>query len=337
MAWIESHQELRNHPKTKRPARELRLSPAAATGHLHFLWWWAIDYAPDGDLTEFDDWEIADAAGYECDEPAQFKDALIFSGFLDNTEQGTLIIHDWNDYAGKSLKQREQARKRTQRYREKQAANITERTRNAEETPTEPTQNGSKTDTQRNSDGDVTHTQRIQNAHETDTQRNGDASTGHDMTVQDITGHDSTVQDTTDPIPPTPSGGAGPPGKPPDIQQERFAEFWKVYPKKRSKGSAEKAWKKIKPDKELHERILSAVRDNIARNHSWQKDNGQFIPYPASWLNAKGWEDSLEDAQMGGGQYAGRYARANPGADNYSGFQRSTGFRRADTEPDADT
>jgi hypothetical protein len=25
----------------------------------------------------------------------------------------------------------------------------------------------------------------------------------------------------------------------------------------------------------------------------WQKDNGQFIPHPASWLNAGGWDDEL--------------------------------------------
>jgi len=24
----------------------------------------------------------------------------------------------------------------------------------------------------------------------------------------------------------------------------------------------------------------------------WRKDSGQFIPHPATWLNAKGWEDS---------------------------------------------
>ena len=346
MAWIESHQELRNHPKTKRLARELRISPAAATGHLHFLWWWAIDYAPDGDLTEFDDWEIADAAGYECDEPAQFKDALIFSGFLDNTEQGTLIIHDWNDYAGKSLKQREQARKRTQRYREKQAANITERTRNAEETPTEPTQNGSKTDTQRNSDGDVTHTQRIQNAHETDTQRNGDASTGHDMTVQDITGHDSTVQDTTGqdttvqvqdrttpPFPPA-SGGMGE-GAEPDAQEKRFDQFWAVYPKKQGKGDALKVWKRLKPDKALFEQILTSVKAHASRNPQWKRDGGQYIPNPATWLRQTRWLDEIP-AQEGGAANAGRKTERIGGADGYADFQRSTGFRSADSDTDTD-
>ena len=25
--------------------------------------------------------------------------------------------------------------------------------------------------------------------------------------------------------------------------------------------------------------------------YEWKKDNGQFIPYPTSWLNQKRWED----------------------------------------------
>ena len=26
----------------------------------------------------------------------------------------------------------------------------------------------------------------------------------------------------------------------------------------------------------------------------WKKDNGKYIPYPSSWLNAKGWEDEIQ-------------------------------------------
>ena len=100
MAWIESHQELRHHYKTKRLARELGVTVAAAVGHLHFLWWWAVDFAPDGDLSKFDDYEIADAMGYEGDDPGKAKAALIFAGFLDNNNQGALTIHDWHEHAG---------------------------------------------------------------------------------------------------------------------------------------------------------------------------------------------------------------------------------------------
>jgi len=38
-----------------------------------------------------------------------------------------------------------------------------------------------------------------------------------------------------------------------------FEKFWEVYPKKQSKGDAEKAFNAIKPDELLMEKILSAV------------------------------------------------------------------------------
>ena len=69
-----------------------------------------------------------------------------------------------------------------------------------------------------------------------------------------------------------------------------FSKFWDSYPRKKSKGDAEKAWLKIKPDEQLQDRIFNAL-ERAKTSVDWQKENGQFIPYPASWLNAKGWED----------------------------------------------
>lgn len=71
-----------------------------------------------------------------------------------------------------------------------------------------------------------------------------------------------------------------------------FTAFWDAYPKKRSKGDAEKAWLKIKPNEQLAARIITAV-EQATTSADWQREGGQFIPYPASWLNAKGWEDVL--------------------------------------------
>jgi hypothetical protein len=31
------------------------------------------------------------------------------------------------------------------------------------------------------------------------------------------------------------------------------------------------------------------------RQPGWLKDGGQFVPYPASWLNARSWEDEPFD------------------------------------------
>lgn len=69
-----------------------------------------------------------------------------------------------------------------------------------------------------------------------------------------------------------------------------FAQFWCAYPKKKSKGQAEKAWAKLKPSEQLTDLILKAV-ERATNSVDWKKQDGQFIPYPASWLNARAWED----------------------------------------------
>lgn len=76
-------------------------------------------------------------------------------------------------------------------------------------------------------------------------------------------------------------------------EKKDFEIFWEAYPKKKSKGTAEKTWDKIRPNKNLIEIILNKIR--IAReSEDWQKENGKYIPYPATWLNAKGWEDEYK-------------------------------------------
>lgn len=75
-----------------------------------------------------------------------------------------------------------------------------------------------------------------------------------------------------------------------DLVAERFKVFWKAYPRKSGKGGAEKAWKKIAPSQKLFDEIMAAL-DAAKKCDQWKKDNGQFIPYPATWLNQKRWED----------------------------------------------
>lgn len=112
MAWIESHQEVGRHPKTKKLARLLGISIPTAVGHLHFLWWWALDFAQDGVLDKFDAEDIAEAMEWKGDEQA-LLDALMEAEYVDVTDHG-LVIHDWAEYAGKLLERRakDRARKR---------------------------------------------------------------------------------------------------------------------------------------------------------------------------------------------------------------------------------
>jgi hypothetical protein len=75
-----------------------------------------------------------------------------------------------------------------------------------------------------------------------------------------------------------------------DKRLELFNMFWKMYPKKRDKGHAQKAWEKINSPVETLEKIKTAL---VWQNNSydWKKESGQYIPYPATYLNGMMWED----------------------------------------------
>ena len=69
-----------------------------------------------------------------------------------------------------------------------------------------------------------------------------------------------------------------------------FDWFWSEYPKKKARLDALKAWKAtadIRPDTE----ILIAAIDRQIKSEDWQRAGGQFIPYPATWLNGARWDD----------------------------------------------
>jgi len=72
-----------------------------------------------------------------------------------------------------------------------------------------------------------------------------------------------------------------------------FKKFWNAYPKKVSKGTAEKWFTKHKPSEQLVNTMIDNL--NIAiQSTKWLEQNGKFIPYPTTWLNAKGWLDEVE-------------------------------------------
>ncbi len=70
----------------------------------------------------------------------------------------------------------------------------------------------------------------------------------------------------------------------------RFDAFWEVYPKKKSKGDAFNAFKALSPNDVLLAKMLLGIK-TARESWQWRKEGGQFIPYPATWLRAKGWED----------------------------------------------
>ncbi len=136
MAWIESHQSLGTHHKTKALKRLLKIKTPQAIGHLHLLWWWCVDNAPSGNLSGIDPQDLAEAAEWTGDS-VRFVEALTDAGFID---RDTCTLHDWWDYAGKLIDQR------TLTKEQRQAGG---RQRQAKLTPEERSELGKKAITQR--------------------------------------------------------------------------------------------------------------------------------------------------------------------------------------------
>lgn len=78
-----------------------------------------------------------------------------------------------------------------------------------------------------------------------------------------------------------------------NIYTQMFEEFYSEYPKKKEKSKVQEWFLKKKPKQELFEEILSALKKQ-KQSKDWTKNNGQYIPYPRTWLNNKRWEDETE-------------------------------------------
>lgn len=104
MAWIEIHQNLTRHHKILAMSSELKAPPVQVIGHMVSFWLWAVDNAPDGNLTPLMRSVLAFGAEWTGD-PDEFVEAAIKVGFFDN-QDGDLRIHDWEDYTGKLINAR---------------------------------------------------------------------------------------------------------------------------------------------------------------------------------------------------------------------------------------
>lgn len=100
MAWIESHTTLRTHKKLKMLCNELKINRREGIGLLHCLWWWAIENREDGDLSNLFDRDIANACDWDGDSKKLVKTLQKCGWLVDHR------IKDWNDYAGRLLRER---------------------------------------------------------------------------------------------------------------------------------------------------------------------------------------------------------------------------------------
>jgi hypothetical protein len=78
-----------------------------------------------------------------------------------------------------------------------------------------------------------------------------------------------------------------------NIYTSEFLTFYQNYPKHIGKEPAWKAWKKHNGNLPPLADLISKINE-FKETEDWKKENGKFIPHPATWLNGKRWEDELK-------------------------------------------
>ncbi len=92
-----------------------------------------------------------------------------------------------------------------------------------------------------------------------------------------------------------------------------FLTFWSEYPKKVGKDAAWKSWKARNGTRPPIADLVTAIRKQT-QSDQWNRDNGQYIPNPSTWLNQGRWSDDIKSLSGGNGNgrnYTGkRYGRS---------------------------
>ena len=73
--------------------------------------------------------------------------------------------------------------------------------------------------------------------------------------------------------------------------ENNFLEFWNLYPKKKKKKEALIAWLKVSPPIQP---VLNAIGWQ-KQQQDWIKEDGKFIPHPATYINGHRWEDEPDE------------------------------------------
>lgn len=110
------------------------------------------------------------------------------------------------------------------------------------------------------------------------------------------------TQSTKEEQPPMPPPGGDLPEKSIAKKQQpytqEFMSFWKAYPRKVGKDAAWRAWAKRNGTRPPVADIIAAV-ESQKHGEQWQRDGGQYIPNPATWINQGRWADEGTEAATG--------------------------------------
>lgn len=74
-----------------------------------------------------------------------------------------------------------------------------------------------------------------------------------------------------------------------DEDEDEFTAFYQKYPRKEKPADAKKAWNQVNGVKFFFE-IMAALEWQV-QLPNWIKENGQYVPLPASYLRAESWKN----------------------------------------------
>ncbi len=72
-------------------------------------------------------------------------------------------------------------------------------------------------------------------------------------------------------------------------EEQHFELFWREYPRRVARVSARKAFKRAWQKVDIDE-LLAAVK-RAKKSPAWSKSGGEYVPYPATFLNQERWLD----------------------------------------------
>lgn len=106
MAWIEFHSsKIKRLKKFGDLRRLLSWSSNETLGFLGSFWGEAIELSEDGDITKWSPEYLCEITGTTLN-PERVWNALVSTGWIDLSEDGSVLIHDWYEYAGRYLELR---------------------------------------------------------------------------------------------------------------------------------------------------------------------------------------------------------------------------------------
>jgi len=275
MAWVQSEQAVGEHPKTLRLSELLfteALIPTdvanlATIGLVHRLWWWALDYAPDGVLGRFTDAQIARGCRWGGD-PALLVASLTEAGFLNDDK----TVHDWGDYiAGDGDECRDSAANLPQTCRDS-AANLPQTCRGDAAILPQTCRKPAAEKASRVIDGE----------------REEELEKEKDTKEKEMT---PTTGDTLFGPAPAPQVAAV------TTEETLFGEFWTAYPRRLNKTAARRAFHNLTRVDRLA--AVRAAKHYGAYVRATRADL-QFVPHPATFIGRnRGFEDWVDGPPPG--------------------------------------